>query len=193
MNCELALKRHSGCQLKWFSFYTQKMARPGRERRNRGAFFFFSQHHKHIHYPQPLFLCQRVTVVHVPTTARSTAKHLLLLLFVRESLHLGIVFNDPGGQLVLLHQTRLSLRVPGVLPASVHVHALKREKNTHTRTNYTWCQDCVLLFDTLMESLGRHFLYIGPLRWISCIISCWEFFSVNCGNSLFRSVYQLKV
>lgn len=169
------------------------MARPGRERRNRKAFFFLTASQTLIHYPQPLFLCQRITVVHVPTTTRSTAEHLLLLLFVSESLHLGIVFNDPGGQFVLLHQTRLSLWVPGVLPASVHVHALKREKNTHTRTNYTWCQDCVLLFDTLTESLGWHFLYIGPLRWISCIILCWEFFSDKCGNSVFWSVYQLKV
>lgn len=108
------------------------MVRRGRERRNKEAFFFLTASQTLIHYPQPLFLCQRVTVVHVPTTARSTAEHLLLLLFVRESLHLGIVFNDPGGQLILLHQTWLSLRVPGVLSASVHVHALEREKkHTH--------------------------------------------------------------
>lgn len=79
-------------------------------------------------YPQPLFFRQRVAVVHVATTARPSAEHPLLLLFICEPFNLGFISDDPRGQLVLLHEARLTLWVPGVLPTTIHVHTLTDEK-----------------------------------------------------------------
>lgn len=76
-------------------------------------------------YPQPLLLGEGVAVVHVPALARPPAEYLLLLFLTRQPLHLGVVFNNPGGQLIFLHEARLALWVPGVLPPPVHVHALR--------------------------------------------------------------------
>lgn len=74
---------------------------------------------------QPLFLSQRITVVNFLALSRASAKHFLLLLFAGQSFHLGIIFQDPAGHVILLHQTGFSFRVAGFFTASVQIHALK--------------------------------------------------------------------
>ena len=76
-------------------------------------------------YPQPLLLREGVAVVHVPALAGPPPEDLLLLLFTRQPFHLGVIFNNPRGQLVFLHQAGLAFRVPGILSPPVHVHALE--------------------------------------------------------------------
>lgn len=76
-------------------------------------------------YPEPLLLGEGITVVHIPALARAPPKYLLLLFFTGEPFHFGVILDNPGGQLIFLHQAGFALRVPGILPPPVHVHALE--------------------------------------------------------------------
>lgn len=74
---------------------------------------------------EPLFLRERVAVVHLLALAGASAKHLLLLLLAGQPLDLSVVFQNPAGQVVLLHQTGLPLGVASLLATSVQIHALE--------------------------------------------------------------------
>lgn len=83
-------------------------------------------------YLEPLFLSQRVAIVHLLAVARTTAEHLLLLLLAGQSLHLSVVLDDPRGELIFLHQAWLPLGISGLLTPAVQVHALGSEGGVGT-------------------------------------------------------------
>ena len=123
-------------------------------------------------YPQPLFLREGIAVVHVPPLARPPPEDLLLLLFTRQPFHLGVIFNNPRGQLVFLHQAGLAFRVPGILSPPVHVHALERWTEVSPKGKGILYGVDLATGKSLCKSPP---MAAGPLRhppWSFCALTC---------------------
>lgn len=123
-------------------------------------------------YPQPLLLREGVAVVHVPPLARPPPEDLLLLLFTRQPFHLGVIFNNPRGQLVFLHQAGLAFGVPGILSPPVHVHALEGWTEVSPKGKGILYGVDLATGKPLCESPP---MAAGPLRhppWSLCVVTC---------------------
>lgn len=81
-------------------------------------------------YLEPLFFREGITVIHFLAMPGAAAEHLLLLFLAGEPLHLGVVLQDPGRKLVLLHQPWLPLGIPRLLAPPVQVHALPEQERS---------------------------------------------------------------
>lgn len=81
-------------------------------------------------YLEPLFFREGITVIHFLAMPGAAAEHLLLLFLAGEPLHLGVVLQDPGRELVLLHQPWLPLGISCLLAPPVQVHALPEQERS---------------------------------------------------------------
>lgn len=127
---------------------------------------------KELPYPQPLLLCESITVVHIPALTGSSSKYLFLLFFTREPFNFSIVLNNPGWQFILLHQAGLALGVSGIFSTTVHVHTLKWQMGKDktvvkaTKTNH-WNSCQLRMLEILNQVLHKYFPSSSP-RLVKC-------------------------